>query len=266
MHEKSQVDQIDEVINQLVGPPNFLTSPTILGSASPRLDVSRPNIHDSKKEFLREKNTVANVVKHLDGIFHQVLGKKGDEEHKEMVERLAPAIDASASKSMRSQQVDSASDLALRNIAQTGFYYNSLFVVLEMLSVYKERLRELDDQEKQFWSVSNRAPNYYARTIASRLARLYAKEKRTRPTFGISREGSHPSTEFGRALEQVFSILGVKASVRNAAEWAIDQLSEEDWNPQLNALALGSLLGKPNPNPSQNTRDRIIKALSKGSE
>lgn len=85
--------------------------------------------------------------------------------------------------------------------------------------------------------MTNRSPNYYARTIALRLARLYAKEMGHRPTLGISREGNFPSTDFGRALEEVFTILNITASFRNAARWAIEQLTDEDMRPQRNALA-----------------------------
>lgn len=267
MSEKSQEDLLDEILDGLVGPQQFnALAPLGLGGVPPRLDISKPNIHDSKKEFLREKNAVVKVVEHLDGVLSQVLGKQDDIEHKEMIARLQPYVDKGAIRSMRLHEVDSASDLALRNIMQTGFYYGSLFVVVEMITVYRERLRELDDQELQFWTVSNRPPNYYARTIAFRLARLFAKQKRQKPTFGISREGNHPSTDFGRALEQVFGVLGIKASVRPAAEWAIDQLQEDDWNPRQNALAgLGSLLGAPNPNPSKDNKEAIAKLLEKRS-
>jgi hypothetical protein len=267
MSEKSQEELLDEILDRFLGPQKFnALAPRGLGGIPPRLDVSKPNIHDSKKEFLREKNAVANVIELLNGVLSQVLGKKDDVEHKEMIGRLQASIDQGATRSMRSLDVSSASDLAIRNVMQTGFYYGSLFVILEMIGVYKERLRELDDQERQFWTVSNRPPNYYARTIALRLARLFAKEKRQKPTFGISREGNYPSTVFGRALEQVFCVLKIKASVRNAAEWAIDQLQEDDWNPRQNALAgLGSILGAPDPKPSKDPKDAIAELLVKRS-
>ena len=265
MSEKSLEDQIDEVLDELIGPGNALSGTGILGSFLPRLDVSRPNIHDSKKEFLKEKNTVEAVVNSLEITFKQLLGEKDDAAHSDMVFRLRAVVDAGGMKRLRGKSTESGSELALKNILETGFYYNFLFVVLEGLSVYKERLKELKEQEVEFWTVSNRPPNYYARTIAVRLARLYAKAKRQKPTFGISREGNYPSTEFGRSLEQIFLILGIKASVKNAAVWAIDQLTEDDWSPGYNALAMGSLLGAPNPNPSRTTRNALLEALEKRS-
>jgi len=265
MQEKSQEDQIDEVLDKLIGQSNALSGKGLLGSFLPRLDVSRPNIHDDKKEFLKEKNTVEAVVNKLDATFRLLLGAKDDAAHSDMVVRLRAAIDAGGMKRLRGMSTESGRELALKNILETGLYYNSQLVILDTLSVYKERLKELKDQEIQFWSVSNRPPNYYARTIAVRLARLYAKEKGQKPTFGISREGNHPSTEFGRSLEQIFLILGIKASVRNAAVWAIDQLTEEDWSPGYNALAMGSLLGAPNPNPSRLTRNALLNVLEKRS-
>jgi len=212
----------------------------------PRLDVSRPNIHDSKKEFLRERDLVISVADHLGSVITEILGDRKNEAHIEMTDRLNAVIDLSAAKNQRSKEISSARDLALQNIAQTGFHYNSLLVIAEMMRIYQERLKELMEQEVEFWTVSNRPPNYYARTIALRLARLYASEKRQKPTFGIARDGNHPSTEFGRALEKVFSVLGIEAAVRNAADWALEQLTEQDINPPQNSLAsmMGGLFGE----------------------
>jgi hypothetical protein len=63
------------------------------------------------------------------------------------------AINEGASQGLRFKKVESASDLAMRNIIEAGFFYNSIFVILEMISVYKAALIELEDQEKQFWSL-----------------------------------------------------------------------------------------------------------------
>ena len=267
MQEKNQTEQINEIIDRLIGPQNALAKPSLLADFLPRLDVSRPNIHESKSEFLREKNAVETIIEHLEGIFDQVLGNEDDADHEEMVNRLSAAINVSATNSMRAEQVDSASDLILRNVVQAGFFRNSLLVVMEMNVFYNERLRELKDQEKQFWTVSHRPPNYYARMIALRLARLYAKETRQKPTFGIARDGNHPSTDFGRALEEIYSILGIKGSVRSAAVWAIDQLTEDDVSPPVNALAAGLFGFETHPasiESSRSNRAAIVSALKKG--
>ncbi len=137
-----------------------------------------------------------------------------------------------------------------------------------MINVYQERLNELKDQEIEFWSVSYRAPKSYARTIALRLARLYALHKRQKPPFGTARDGNHPSTDFGRALEEIFDILNIEATVRNPAEWAIDQLTEDEINPPVNRL-LGGLFGfnpPSSPEGRQKTRDKIVDLLAKSSE
>jgi len=266
MQDKTQEEQIRDIVDELIGPRNALRSPTILGGLFGGLDVSRPNIHDNKKEFLREKNAVASIVDHLSGILDEALSAKDDTEHHEMRDRLRAAIDDGATRSMRSRPIETASDLALLNIGQAGFFYSSLFVIIEMKSVYRERLTELNDQEKQFWTTPNRPPNHYARTIALRLARLYAREKGQQPTFGIARDGGHPSTDFGRALEEIYLVLGIKARVRNAAQWAIKQLTDEDLNPSQNGL-LGEFLGRDQSKyvkSTENALGAIAKALEKG--
>lgn len=242
-----------------------------LAPIGPRLDVSKPNFHDTKKGFLREKNALEQATGHIKAVLDQFVGPqyKGDLEHSKMTTSVHSAMDRLAKSTGQSELLETASDLAMKNIMQTGFYYNSLFFMLHLNSVYHQRLHELSDQEKEFWTITNRPPNYYARTIALRFARIYAMETRSKPTFGVSREGSHPSTDYGRALEQVFQILNIKAKVRNPAEWAIEQLTEDEWNPPANAL-MGGLFGKVadqnRPATSGSTTERIAAILAKRSD
>ncbi|SFN73775.1 hypothetical protein SAMN04487859_1089 [Roseovarius lutimaris] len=231
----------------------------------PRLDTSRPNIHDSKKDFLKERDAVASIVEHLNLAITELFGSEDDVQHQDMADRLQVAIDTGARKPQKFDDPEAAHGLALRNIVQTGFYYNSQLVIVRMINVYQERLNELKDQEAEFWSLANRAPNYYARTIALRLARLYALHKRQKPPFGTARDGNHPSTDFGRALEEIFDVLKIKATVRNAAEWAINQLTEDEINPSTNAFR-GMLLGLNPPSSTeerQKTRQKIADMLVK---
>ncbi len=233
----------------------------------PRLDTSKPNIHDSKKDFVKERDAVASVVDHLRLALTELRVSEDDVEQQDMTLRLQRVVDAGAKKPQDYDDTETAHGLALRNIVQTGFYYNSQIVMLRMISVYQERLSELRDQEAEFWSLPNRAPNYYARTIALRLARLYALQKRQKPPFGTARDGNHPSTDFGRALEDIFNVLGIKATVRNAAEWAIDQLTEDEINPSMNTLRDG-LMGFNPPSGAegrQKTKNKIADLLAKSS-
>lgn len=245
MNEIEKIEQLKTLIESLFGPEEF----SFLSKYSAPFDISRPNIHDSKKEFTRELTTVAAVKDHLRGTLDLLLQTINPEDRDPlqtaMTKRLSVAIETLALQRGKSETLDGASELALKNIRDTGFYFNSLFVVIEMHGAFDKRLRDLKEQEAQFWTVANRPPNYYARTIALRFARLFASRTRKRPTFGISSEGAHPSTDYGRALEQVFTILEIRANVRKAAEWALSQVTEEDWKPRLNALAgsRGNLLG-----------------------
>lgn len=89
----------------------------------------------------------------------------------------------------------------------------------------------LSEQEDLYWSLSHRAPDYYARSIALRLAKLYARETETRPTVGTSGETGDPSTGYLRALKETFEVLGIGTGVRSPAEWAVQQIGEEDLEP-----------------------------------
>lgn len=238
MTSDQQNDQLNAIVDRLLERDSSKLQNNLLNQFSAPFDVSRPNIHDSKKEFLRELEAAQAVVKSsltiIGKLVHSEIETEAD--HNQMLERLGHVVDLAGYEHRRGRTIETARDLALKNLADTGFFRGSLLVVIEMMMIYRRRLLELKDQKKQYWSVPHRAPNYYARTIALRLARLYAQEKRQRPTFGIARDGNHPSTEFGRALEDVFAVLEIKAAVRGAAEWAIEQLTDDDVNPPLNAL------------------------------
>lgn len=268
MHEKTPDELVGEVVIRLIGVRNALRFNTILGSADPGIDTSKPNIHDNKADFLRERDAVVGGIEKLEQALLHMMPDREDSKQAVMINRLADAIDKEAAKKLRPVKVLDAYDLAMRNIVQTGFYYNSMFVMLRMVNSLKERLKELQDQEAQFWSVSNRPPNYYARTIALRLARLYAREKGHAPTFGTSRDGGHPSTDFGRSLEEIYHILGIKARVSNAAKWAIAELTEQDTSPGQNALEGGllGLLSAPKPTGDKETViDELANLAKKGS-
>lgn len=239
MARQTVIDALNELDRSLFGD----RMRNILDEAGPPFDISRPNIHESKSEFLHELDTVQAAFDHCTGLISSLFpkDKNDDPAQRRMRNRLAKAIDSHAEEEGLGE-LASAMDLSLRNVVQTGFFFTSALIVLDMQKAYRKRLKELKDQEKEFWNVSHRPPNYYARTIALRFARHYARQKQQRPTFGTSRDGPHASTEFGRALEQVFGILGIKAKVRKPAEWALAQLTEDDWAPPQNAL-MGGLLG-----------------------
>lgn len=239
-------DEINEKLHELTEAlfGRSLRTATLLTKNGPPFDTTKSNVHDSKADFQAEIDAVRSVSKHAKAILDVFYSEeaKARPDHGDMVTRVQNAFQASSLREVNKRPIDSPSDLALKNVVQSGFFFNSVLVLLELYEAAYERQQELADQERDYWSVPHRPPNYYARTIALRFARLYAREKSERPTFGISSQGNHPSTDFGRALEQVFKILGIKASIKNAATWAIDQLTEDDWKPHQNAL-MGSLFG-----------------------
>jgi hypothetical protein len=163
-------------------------------------------------------------------------GAADADEWEKMQLHLGVAIEANAKDRKRPAWPENPLDVLLQSLTYVGFFRSSLAVIEELNQYFSERSQELKRQEREFWTVKNRPPNYYARTIAFRFAKLYAKQRCVKPTFGRSRDGGHPSTDFGRALEEVFKILGIKANLKRAAEWAIGELSEQDWRPR-NALA-----------------------------
>ena len=220
---------------------------TILGRTGPPFDIDKPNIHNSKAEFLAELDTVREARSHVGKAFDLLIFQKKDVEptRKLMLSRLAEALDEGARRRFAKMKPESIDELVRKNAAETGLHLHAMWTLLDLINELDDRLKELRDQKRDFWSSPNRPPNHYARTIALRLARLYARETQKKPTFGLARDGGHPSTDFGRGLEEVFALLGIKARVRRPAEWAIAQLTDDDTKPQVNML--GGLFGLPFP-------------------
>ncbi len=264
MDEPSIAERVGHVVDDLLGN----VTPDDPAIVKPQLDVSRPNIHDNKAEFLTELNAVRNARQALLTALENLYAGDGDTPEKtEMLKRLQAALDEHAVKHAASMKPESITDLLRKNIAETGFYSNSLSALAGLIVTLEERKRDLEDQEQHFWSVPHRPPNYYAREIALRLARLYARRKGKKPTVGTARDGGHPSTQYGRALEKIFEILGIESSVKSAAAWAVDQITEDDLKPagsgMLDALLNGGRTVRPDKKKIQDLLNRLTKGTKK---
>ena len=229
---------VQDAVFELLMPWNALRG-------TPTLDVSKPNFHDSKAEFLRELDAVETVMKSLQAAIKALLpeDRRTDESVSQMLGRIRVAVDASARRTITIASPETITDLIRKNKADTGYYVHAIWGLIDLRLFLWNRLDELKDQEKEYWSGCSRPPNHYARVIALRLARLYAHEKGEKPTFGTARDGGHPSTAYGRALEKIFAALGIKAGVRRSAEWALAQITDDDLRPTPPTGSLGSILG-----------------------
>lgn len=192
-------------------------------------DVAKPNLHDNKPDFLAEQTTVLTAISQAEGLLDLLIASHRDGAvSSEVGERLNTFVDLQARKASRNFSVVTAYELVRRNAAEVGLTSSLAMQLIDLKTTLEARKQELSDQESEFWSGKSRPPNHYARTIALRFARLVARKTNAKPTFGTSRDGSHPSTEFGRALEEIYEVLEIRSNVKNAAVWAISQLTDED--------------------------------------
>lgn len=211
-------------------------------------DTSKPNFHDSKSDFLHERDTIQEIVDNLRDVYllSTCAEDDPDSQKQQTTARLKEVIEANEQRALGILSSDDASGLARRNLVETGFFHNFIALLLLKRHFYKQRLEELEDQEKQFWNVKSRPPNYFARTIALRFAKFYARQTGRKPTIGTSREGPHPSTDYGRILEEIFRILDIQGTIRGPATWAISQIVDDDLKPassQLSKILGGGLFG-----------------------
>lgn len=225
MDNKTQDEEVSEVVERLIGAQRV----SAVDADSPlNIDTSKLNLHDNKKDFLKEQGTVFAVIKNLEEVLQRLVPEDEDPGQAKIISRLEASVDVWTIRRQKRNITADIRELVMRNHVQSGFQTNAIAVIAKMIEGYRARLEDLKDQEAEFWAVKNRPPNYYARTIALRLARLYANEKGKIPTVGTSRDGGHPSTDYCRALEEIFAILDINAKVPQPASWAVSQLTRID--------------------------------------
>lgn len=87
-------------------------------------------------------------------------------------------------------------------------------------SSFAERIKE------NYPEGPGRKPDLYAYDVADKLAGYYIRYRLEKPTYGTNE--NYPSTDFSRALEKIYDILGIKADIRGPAEAAIGKISDQD--------------------------------------
>lgn len=248
-------ERLHNIVDRMLQPFDKKSSRQGMNALVPNptpFDISKENFHDSKAEFQAELKRVETSIKAISTLLDQLFPDTDQATEKTQAEQLRNALSLSMRWSTRQYPLDSASNLIRKNVAETDGTMLTLLICLDFQRTLVERRNLLDEQKKLYWSLPHRAPDYYARAIALRLARLFAKETGTRPTVGTSGETGEPSTSYARALSEVFEVLDISTGTRSPAEWAVQQITEGDLRPW-NALAFLNRLG-PSPesvDPSQ---------------
>lgn len=244
-HDLELSDKLFDIVNELMGPHGPVERRNGLVSfAEPPFDISKPNQHDSKLEFEREFKIVSDAVAALHKLVPLFL-HTDDEEQARTLNALEVQLDAKMLRGVPEAPVESITDLVRRTVADAGGVAASTWVCIDFFRALKERLDELEEQRDKFWNLPHRAPDYHARTIANRLAKLYARETGVKPTSGSSAVGGDASTKFTKALEQIFELLGIKSGPRSPADWAIKNLKKEDFAPKTGVKTITGLGKRP---------------------
>ncbi|WP_143152710.1 hypothetical protein [Marivita hallyeonensis] len=209
----------------------------------PPFDINRPNEHETKADFNAELAVVTKSLEQVTSLIDTMLvNAKQDDGVAPEIQRLSGILNRKLRENAAGLEVSSASDLVRQNLAEAGGYTTFLMVLLDMQLALQDRARELEDQKSKFWNLSYRAPDYFARFLALNLARLYCQQVGAIPTYGTSGETGEPSTDFCRALKEVYAVLDHEVNEREHARWAVSQLTERDVETRQEGL-LGSLVG-----------------------
>lgn len=224
MHDVEAFQKLHDIIDVMFERDKL----SLLIRATPPFDIDQPTEHASKKEFNAEKRAVHQGIKHLWGYTAAFYSDKDAPAKAQMRERVKLAVDTQAYADAMRRKISCEKSMIAKNAMEVGLFSIFQNLLLEQLSALEARLNVLLDEEKEFWSSKSRAPNYYARTIALRIARLYAQGIGERPTYGTARDGGHPSTRYSRAVEDCFQVLGITAGIRGPCEWAVQQIEDKD--------------------------------------
>ena len=233
---------VDEMLRPF-GKASLRDQSTFLNPNPLPFDVSKDNEHDTKAEFAAELKVVESCVNDLKAVLMRLRPSGEGTLDDKVRDGLRRAVNEQMKKNAPGVSAQDAFGLIRRNAAEVNGFFSSLLILLDLMSAFEARLERLREQQALYWTLRNRAPDYYARAIALRLARLYAHRTGQRPTVGTTAELGDPSTGFTRALQEVFNLLGISTGVRSPAAWAVDQIGESDLRPPVNYLA--SLLTAP---------------------
>lgn len=264
MEEHEVIQHIWEIARRFGVP-----EPTgIFGTSSPPFDISQPNFHLSKAEFSAELQAVEKALEDAESLVSFLAAPyREEDELKAVATPVCNAINDHAWKAARAVRPKSPGELIQKNAREMDLSLSTAVLLIDVHNGLISRLEQLRDQERTYWDVKGRAPNHYARAIALRFARLVAKHTGKRPTVGVSRDGNFPSTDFGRALEEIFELLNINAVFRRHAQWAVAELTDDDCRVE-HANALRGLMNFniDQVDPSRNALSVLYGIDAKGGE
>jgi hypothetical protein len=255
-------DLLYAIVNRMLEPHGkSVTKPQHVNAlAGPQypFDISKPSQHDSKAEFQREYDAVTAGISNSEQLIEALFPHSDDEASVKIVERMRWVINSKAKSNAPYTDLHSSTTMIRKNIADVGAYGPTIMVLFDLKNCLLDRLQELENQKEQFWSLKHRAPDYFARALALRLAQVFARETGQRPTYGLSGETGEPSTGYSRALKEVFALFDITSQERGYAEWAVSHITEKDFEPKNGGL-LGTILGTGDISSQPSITDPLTK-------
>lgn len=261
-------DQLYAAVNRMLAPfgKSVEVQTGVFGGRQPPFSVRRPTEFRTKQEFQRQFDAVTAALQNIDALFEAVLPDRDDPDSEKNYSELTKSINEIMRKPAPRTELENSINLIRRNTADVGGFLVSLHVINDLRTALRERLSDLENQRDQFWNLPYRAPDYFARAIALRLARLYAREVGERPTYGISGETGEPSTNFSRTLRDIFGILDIDAGEKAYAAWAVDRLTDDDLSGKSGAGAPGTVGGLLGLNTGQDDENDLLTATFRSSD
>ncbi|WP_339106677.1 hypothetical protein [Roseovarius rhodophyticola] len=156
-------------------PQNALATSQIKTRRSP-FDITRPNQHETKAEFQHEYKAVKDGIEFCGKLFGCLVAHGDEDERKSALVGLGGILTGKIKDRAPIGDLNQSHTLVQKIMADVGGFSSTMVAVLTLRTALSDRLQELENQRDKFWNVPYRAPDYYARAIALRLAKLYAKK------------------------------------------------------------------------------------------
>ncbi|MEP6319094.1 MAG: hypothetical protein ABJ074_01735, partial [Paracoccaceae bacterium] len=134
MTDDNLIEQINEIADRFYERPRSL----ILGTSQFPFDITKPNFHDTKKEFLEERDLVDESTKNAEELFKTLTYRYHDGHPlKERSEELCDYVDGIARNFASKNELKVPSDLVKRNAIDIGITYCMAYMVLDVAYGFK---------------------------------------------------------------------------------------------------------------------------------
>ncbi len=209
MIEMSPNERISAVISKMIGRDY---TPTLIGRFHP-FPTESPSKHENIRAFKADMKSLENFHAGLSSVW-SALGDLSD----------AQKIRLNTTAKKAALRMDGVTPEKIAGLE------DALLALKGTLSLLAHSIEEetalLKYQKEMFWSGKGIKKNYHAYFIADTLAKIYVKELKEKPSYGINYRT--PSGKYCLALQEILEIMEIKIGFLLPAKAACNKITNAD--------------------------------------